>query len=79
VLLDLDMPKVSGLAWLRKIRSRAKGKTLPVVILTAGTARRQLREAKKSDANIMLSKTAIHPKTVVEAINLAAGRPQTMT
>lgn len=35
-LLDLDMPKMNGIEWLKKIRSRAETRSLPIVILTAG-------------------------------------------
>ena len=35
-LLDLMMPRVSGLDVLREIRSREKFKNLPCIILTAG-------------------------------------------
>ena len=79
VLLDLDMPKMSGVEWLKQIRSRMKTRSLPVVILTAGTVKRQLRAAKKSDATFMLAKGAVHPDTVVEAIKVAAGRGRAFT
>lgn len=72
VLLDLDMPKVSGVAWLRTVRSRARSRHLPVVILTAGRKRRQLRAAKQSDAVFVLSKATVRPEIVVEAITAAA-------
>jgi CheY-like chemotaxis protein len=72
VLLDLDMPKVSGISWLKTIRSRVRSKNLPVVILTAGRKRKQLREAKQSDAVFVLSKTTVRPHIVVEALTAAA-------
>jgi len=35
VLLDLKLPKVSGLDVLRRLKSDAKAKTIPVVVLTS--------------------------------------------
>jgi CheY-like chemotaxis protein len=72
VLLDLDMPKVSGISWLKTIRNRQRSKSLPVVILTGGGKRRLLREAKHSDAIFVLSKATVRPQIVVEALTAAA-------
>jgi CheY-like chemotaxis protein len=72
VLLDLDMPKVSGISWLKTIRNRQRSKSLPVVILTGGGKRRLLREAKHSDAIFVLSKATVRPEIVVEALTAAA-------
>ena len=72
VLLDLDMPKVSGISWLKAIRNRQRSKSLPVVILTGGGKRRLLREAKHSDAIFVLSKATVRPHIVIEALAAAA-------
>ena len=72
VLLDLDMPKVSGISWLKTVRNRQRSKNLPVVILTGGGKRRLLREAKHSDAIFVLSKATVRPEIVVEALTAAA-------
>jgi CheY-like chemotaxis protein len=73
VLLDLDMPKLSGMSWLKAIRNRVKTRNLPVVILTEGKRRAQLRAAKHSDAFFVLSKATVRPEIVVEALTAAAG------
>ncbi len=72
VLLDLDLPKVSGISLLKTVRNRQRTKSLPVVILTGGGKRRLLREAKHSDAIFVLSKATVRPEIVVEALTAAA-------
>lgn len=72
VLLDLDLPKVSGISLLKTVRNRQRSKSLPIVILTGGGKRRLLREAKHSDAIFVLSKATVRPEIVVEALTAAA-------
>ena len=79
VLLDLNLPRISGITWLRRIRRRAKSRWLPVVILTDGATRAQLKAAKNSDATLVLSKSAMRPGMIVEMISVAAGRAKFLT
>jgi CheY-like chemotaxis protein len=72
VMLDLDMPKMDGMKLLKKIRGRVKSRSLPVVLFTAGKVESQLRAARTSDAMFVLSKTAMHPRTVVDMVAAAA-------
>ena len=71
VLLDLGMPKLDGLAWLRKIRADARYRTLPVVILTAGTVDVQIQAAQEGDAACVLSKHRSDPDEVVSWVMAA--------
>jgi two-component system chemotaxis response regulator CheY len=50
VLLDWNMPGVSGLELLKRIRSMKAHKTLPVVMVTSETSRSNVVEAVKSGA-----------------------------
>ena len=45
VLLDWNMPKLSGLDFLKKVRSAEKYKKLPVIMVTSKTARANVIEA----------------------------------
>ena len=50
VLLDWNMPELSGLDFLKKIRSMEKYKTLPVIMVTSEAARYNVIEALKHGA-----------------------------
>ncbi len=56
VLLDLMMPRLSGLDVLRKLREQDAYKALPIVILTAGGSSMDQRAAMDLGATEMLTK-----------------------
>jgi CheY-like chemotaxis protein len=56
VLLDLRLPKVSGLDVLREIKTSNDLRTIPVVILTTSTAERDVVSAYAQHANSYLVK-----------------------
>jgi CheY-like chemotaxis protein len=45
LLLDINMPEMNGLKMLKKVRSEAWGKKVPILMLTASTDSKNLREA----------------------------------
>jgi two-component system response regulator len=51
VLLDLNLPKLSGIHVLHRIRADAKRKLLPVVILTSSKEDRDLADGYNGGAN----------------------------
>ena len=71
VLLDLNMPNVSGPEWLRRVRAQPELKSLPVVVLTAGTFASQVRAAKEAGATQVLNKGRLDAKRVAEVITSA--------
>lgn len=56
ILLDLKLPKVSGLEVLRRIRSSPRTDWLPVVMMTSSDEPAELREAYRLGANSFVTK-----------------------
>ena len=56
VLLDLNLPKLSGLTVLRRIRARADMARVPVVVLTSSREASDVEEAYALGANSYLCK-----------------------
>jgi two-component system, response regulator len=56
VLLDLKLPKVSGLNVLRQIRADAKTKTLPVIIFTPSIDEEDILDSYTHGANSYIRK-----------------------
>lgn len=73
-LLDLMMPRVSGLDVLREIRSREKFKNLPCIILTAGGDAKHERDALALGATQFLTKP-FSPKKLYALVARLTGAP----
>ncbi|MGH7700085.1 MAG: response regulator [Gemmatimonadales bacterium] len=56
VLLDLKLPKVSGLEVLKQIKGDDRTKTLPVVVLTSSSEEPDIAEAYRLGANSYIVK-----------------------
>jgi two-component system response regulator len=59
VLLDVKLPKVDGLAVLRRIRSDPRTSTLPVVVLTTSSEERDIVESYRLGANSFVRKPVV--------------------
>ena len=56
VLLDLNLPKLSGLDVLRRLRADARTRSLPIVVLTSSNEERDLIESYDLGANSYVRK-----------------------
>jgi len=73
-LLDLMMPKLSGLDVLRKIREQERFKSLPCIILTAGGDAKHERDALALGATHFLTKP-FSPKKLYALVARLTGAP----
>lgn len=58
VLLDLKLPRVSGLQVLERVRSDERTRKLPVVVLTGSDSAESIRESYRLGANSFVQKPA---------------------
>ncbi|MFO3796650.1 MAG: response regulator [Anaerolineales bacterium] len=59
ILLDINMPEVSGLDFLEFLRSRAQWRSLPVVMLSSETADPMIDRALALGANAYITKPVL--------------------
>ena len=56
VLLDLHLPKTSGLEVLRRVKSDARTQSIPVIVLTVSDSDRDVAASERLGANAYISK-----------------------
>ena len=66
ILLDLNLPKISGYDLLKTIKKELKFKTIPVIILTSSTEQTDILKSYNLKANCYLTK----PYSLQEFIKL---------
>jgi DNA-binding response OmpR family regulator len=73
-LLDLMMPKLSGLDVLRRVREQERFRSLPCIILTAGGDAKHERDALELGATQFLTKP-FSPKKLYALVARLTGAP----
>src|SRR5579862_4258147 len=68
VLLDLVLPRVTGLEVMRKLRAQKEFQELPVIVISNTYLTNMVQEAWKAGATKCLSKASCTPKQVIEAV-----------
>lgn len=68
ILLDLQMPEMDGTEALKKIRSHAWGKTVPVIVLTNLGEEEAPHELRSLGVESYIVKANLTPRQVVEKV-----------
>jgi DNA-binding response OmpR family regulator len=68
IVLDLMMPKMSGVDFMKKIRAQPDFEQLPVIVFSNTYLTNMVQEAWKAGATRCLSKTSCTPKQVVDVV-----------
>jgi DNA-binding response OmpR family regulator len=71
VILDLMLPKLTGVEVMKQIRAEADFKELPVIAFSNTYLTNMIQDAWKAGANKCLSKANCTPKQVIEAVRSA--------
>ena len=56
ILMDLKLPKVSGIEVLKQLKSNSETKSIPIVVLTSSTTEKDIAECYEFGANSYLRK-----------------------
>jgi CheY-like chemotaxis protein len=68
VLLDLMLPKVSGLEVLKHLRALPDFKTMPIIVFSNSAQPTTVEDAWAAEATLVLSKSNTSPKQLVAAV-----------
>jgi two-component system chemotaxis response regulator CheY len=68
VLLDWNMPELSGLDFLKKVRAMEQYKTLPIIMVTSESAKYNVIEALKNGATDYIVKP-VNEKIFIEKLS----------
>src|SRR5688572_23601914 len=74
VILDLILPRISGVDLMKKIRAEAEFQKLPLIVFSNTYLTNLVQEAWKAGATKCLSKANCSPKEVLEAVRNALGQ-----
>lgn len=76
ILLDLSMPEMDGLAFLKEFRSDPKNARIPVMLLTASAAKHDVRDAGKFGACEYILKSNFALSDLLARVAAHVPRPQ---
>jgi DNA-binding response OmpR family regulator len=76
IILDIMLPKLSGLDLLAKLRQYPKGKNIPVIVLTNLTQQKDAEKSISLGAKEFLIKANLTPGVVIEKVRANLGASQ---
>jgi DNA-binding response OmpR family regulator len=77
VVLDLMLPKMTGVELMKKIRSEPGFHKLPIVVFSNTYLTNMVQEAWKAGATKCLSKTNCSPKQLLDVVRSTFSTPRT--
>jgi DNA-binding response OmpR family regulator len=78
MLLDLMLPKMSGVEVIKQVRGEADFATLPIIVFSNTYLTNLIQEAWKAGANKCLSKASCSPQEVLDLVRVTIGDSGTM-
>ena len=75
VLLDLMLPKVTGVELMKQMRAETDFAQMPIIVFSNTYLSNMVQEAWKAGATKCLSKASCTPKHVIEALRSTLGMP----
>src|ERR1039457_2212077 len=73
IILDLMLPKMSGVDVIKQIRAEADFAKLPIIVFSNTYLTNLIQEAWKAGANKCLSKASCSPKEVLDIVRQTVG------
>ncbi len=73
MLLDLMLPKMSGVEVIKQIRSEAEFTKLPIIVFSNTYLTNLIQDAWKAGANKCLSKASCSPKDILDIVRASIG------
>src|SRR5215831_21023657 len=77
IILDLMLPKISGIDLMKKVRSQATFQDLPIIVFSNTYLTSMIQEAWKAGATKCLSKASCSPKQLIELVRSTLAEPGT--
>ena len=68
VILDIMMPKLSGIEFLKRLRQNQVGADVPVIVLSNLSEKKEMEEARRLGVKEYLIKSSLTPKDIVEKV-----------
>jgi len=68
IILDIMMPKLSGIEFLKRLRQNQVGADVPVIVLSNLSEKKEMEEARRLGVKEYLIKSSLTPKDIVEKV-----------